>query len=138
MADKAESFFEDYERKKQERREAAQSRAKLEQIRIGKRVAQARGAVSQSYVIERLDEDHGILMSPRALSQIENGHRALKLAEALALAEIYGVELAAFARDHSTSPEIAGALFAARELENLRDRIDGQIEELRNRVGEDQ
>jgi hypothetical protein len=122
--DEVDGFFADIERRQQ----AARERADEEQRRIGARVRRARRNASQAAVVRALDEEHGLMTSTRALSQIETGARSLKLAEAVALASIYGVHIEAFTQDEPGDVSEASDRARADELERIREYIDARLD----------
>lgn len=118
----AEEFFTEIEK----RREAARDRAKEDQRQIGQRTRTARGDLSQAYVVNALEQGGELVLSTRALSEIESGKRALKMSEAVILAELYGVELVELTPDGGTSRE-AALRQGAGELVKLHNYIEERL-----------
>lgn len=138
MADNAGGdFFDQMDGELAARREHSRAKSLDDERAISERLKRARGELTRKYVVEVLEDEHGIKMANSTLAALEGGDRGVRLIEAVALADIYGVELTAFTQDHLHRDAQGVARVRRDELRNVHAWIERRIEGLTEKIGEE-
>ena len=108
----------------------AKTRKALNDKEIGQRMrtARERAGMPQQHIASVMTMIHGHRWHQTVVGKVESGERALKLTEAVAVADIIGIPLADLVSEEPTRLERNTALV---ELAVLAEHIGKRIEELR-------